>query len=322
MLGHDQIADRFSHTLSEGRLASTYLFVGPGGIGKRLFARRLAQCLFCMKTEPGKLSACGQCQSCQLMTADNHPDLSEVGLLKDKRALQLKQFVGDDEHRNRAGLCHDISLRPYLASRRVAIIDNADTFNTSTANALLKTLEEPPADSLLILIGVSETRQLPTIRSRSQIVRFSPLSESQIARLLEERGIVAEPEMARRVAQLSDGSLDQAVEMAEPSLWQLHNEAIGLLDAPVLNSVKLAELVHEYSNSAGKDAPARRTALVSAIGLITRHYRSILRMAPDQPTATRQLARIDRCLDAEYHIERNVHLQTVIQSWADDLARS
>lgn len=322
ILGHDQVADRFSHTLGEGRLASTYMFVGPGGVGKRLFAKRLAECLFCSETVDQSLAACGQCQSCQLMAAGNHPDLLEVDLPKDKRALQLKQFVGDDEHRNRAGLCHDISLKPYLASRRVAIIDHADTFNTATANALLKTLEEPPPHSLLILIGTSETRQLPTIRSRSQIVRFSPLAESHIVKLLVEKALVDDSQVAESVAQLADGSLDQAVQMATPELWEVHNQAVGLLDAPVLDSVKLADLVHQYSNSAGKEAPARRMALLAVLGLIARHFRRRLRAAPHEPDATKHIARIDRCLDAEYHVDRNVHLQTVIQAWADDLART
>src|SRR5690606_35537516 len=113
-------------------------------------------CLFCPNTADEELTACGQCASCQLMAAGNHPDLLEVTLKKDKRALQIDQFVGDGEHRNREGLCHDISMRPALSNRRVAVIDHADTFNVNTANALLKTLEEPPPRSLIILIGTSE----------------------------------------------------------------------------------------------------------------------------------------------------------------------
>lgn len=322
LVGHDAIAERFRRVLSEGRLASTYLFVGPAGVGKQRFAKQLAKCLFCQNTADAELTACGACESCVLIAAGNHPDLLEVGLKKDKRALQIDQFVGDQEHRNREGLCHDLSLKPLLASRRVAVIDHADTFNTSTANALLKTLEEPPPRSLIILVGTSETRQLPTIRSRSQVVRFAPLPSEDIARLLVDNAVVEDPQVATTVAELSDGSLDQAVTMLDPELWQVHTSTVELLGRPIVDSVKLAELVHQYSNAAGKEAEPRRQALLSVLGLVARHFRRQLRADPASPGAPRLTSRIERCLDAEYQVDRNVHLQTVIQAWADDLARA
>lgn len=322
IVGHDQVASRFSHVLREGRLASTYLFIGPGGVGKRLFGKRLAQCLFCPNSSHDELAACGHCESCQLMSAGNHPDLLEVGLKSDKRALDLEQLVGDREHRNRRGLCHDISLKPYLASRRVAIIDHADTFTTATANALLKTLEEPPPGSLIVLIGTSESRQLPTIRSRSQVVRFAPLQAADIERLLLENGLVTGPEVAQTVAELADGSLDQAVAMANEELWQAHTSSVELLDQPMIDSVRLAELVTQFTDAAGKEAGPRRSALIALLGLVARHYRRQMRANPHGSLARRSIRRIDRCIEAEYQVDRNAHLQTVVQAWADDLARA
>lgn len=322
LIGHDAIAERFRRVLGEGRLANTYLFVGPAGVGKRLFAKHLAQCLFCRNTPDADLTACGQCESCLMVAAGTHPDLLEVGLKKDKRTLQIDQFVGDQEHRNRVGLCHDISLKPALGTRRVAVIDHADTLNTATANALLKTLEEPPPHSLIILIGTSESRQLPTIRSRAQVVRFAPLASDDLARLLVETGVLQDPQTARTAAELADGSLDQAAAMTNPELWQVHVAAVELLERPTTDSVQLAELVHQYSNAAGKEAEPRRQALLAVLGLVARHYRRQLRADPAGPAAPKLASRIERCLDAERHVDRNVHLQTVIQSWADDLARS
>ena len=91
----------------------------------------------------------------------------------DKSTIPLAAFLGDDSRRMREGLCHDIALKPFMGGRKVAIIDDADYLNEESANCLLKTLEEPPPNSLLILIGTSADKQLPTILSRSQIVPFS-----------------------------------------------------------------------------------------------------------------------------------------------------
>ena len=119
-----------------------------------------------------------------------HPDVHLLARPADKAFIPVELFIGDKEHRMREGLCYDISLKPYSGRRKVAIIDDADYFNKEGANCLLKTLEEPPPKSVLILIGTSEQRQLPTIRSRCQVVRFRPLAESDVAEILVEQGLV------------------------------------------------------------------------------------------------------------------------------------
>lgn len=322
LAGQERVAEQFARILASGRLASTYLFVGPGGVGKRSFARQLATTLFCSRSDEVALDACGECQSCTLMAAGNHPDLLEVGLRKEKRGLLLEQFIGPKERRFREGLCHDLALKPSLASRRVAIIDHADTFNAETANCLLKTLEEPPPRALMILIGTSEARQLPTIRSRSQVIRFAPLTPEILERLLLEQGIADSPEMATNIAPLVDGSLDRARAMASEELWQLRSECLSLLSQPVIDSVALGARVHEFSQSAGKEAPPRRAALIAAIGLCREHFRQQLRAEPDSAAAASLIAQIDCCLTAEQQVDRNAHPQTVTQCWADDLART
>ena len=108
----------------------------------------------------------------------------------------------------REGLCHNISLKPYRGGRKIAIIDDADFLNQEGANCLLKTLEEPPPKSILILIGTSEQKQLPTIRSRCQVIRFRPLAESTVAELLVSQGLIESEVEAERLAGLSGGSLE------------------------------------------------------------------------------------------------------------------
>src|SRR5256885_12928292 len=174
--GHDRVVEKFRRGLAKGRLASTFLFVGPPGIGKRTFALKLAQALLCEKVVPEALAPCGECPSCRQVQSLNHPDIEIVTKPADNAFIPLEALIGDAEHRMRAGLCYNIALKPYSGRRKVAIIDDADYLNKEGANCLLKTLEEPPPQSVPILIGTSEQRQLPTIRSRCQIVRFQSLA--------------------------------------------------------------------------------------------------------------------------------------------------
>src|SRR6476660_3204784 len=198
--GHDAIFDRFRRMIRAGRLASTFLFVGPPGIGKKSFALQLAQGLLCERRPEEKLDPCGECASCAQVLAGTHPDVILVAKPADKNFIPLELLIGDKEHRMRQGLCYDISLKPFSGRRRIAVIDDADFLNQEGANALLKTLEEPPPKSLLILIGTSEQRQLPTIRSRCQVVRFSPLAESDIADLLLSTGECNDESIVRKAA--------------------------------------------------------------------------------------------------------------------------
>ena len=171
--GHESARERFRKSLEAGRLASTFLFVGPQGIGKRGFALGLAQALLCARTRADDpLEACGACESCRLMAAGTHPDLIRIERPEGKSFIPVELLIGSQEKRMREGLCHEIAMKPFLGGRKVAIIDDADFLNVEGANALLKTLEEPPPRCVMILIGMSAARQLPTIRSRCQIVRF------------------------------------------------------------------------------------------------------------------------------------------------------
>ena len=140
-LGHANVRGRFERTLSAGRLASTYLFVGPHGVGKRTFAEELAGVLLCTAPSPGgALRRCGRCEACRMFDQGAAPDLLRVELPEGKSSLPLELFIGAKERRHREGLCHDLAVKPLLSRRRVAIIDDADALGVESANALLKTL--------------------------------------------------------------------------------------------------------------------------------------------------------------------------------------
>ena len=313
--GHDDVVDRFRKTLRRGRLASTYLFVGTAGVGKRTFALRLAQSLLCSQVPDEELTYCGECESCHLAAAGTHPDLLVAQLPEGKSTLPIELFIGDREHRHQAGLCHHFSLRPFLGNRRIAVIDDVDHLSQESANCLLKTLEEPPPDSLLILIGTSPSRQLPTIRSRAQLVRFNPLSQETFLRLVTANGIAEDLDAARRLAESSNGSLERARQLAAPELWEFRAILSRSLDQSEVDSVKIAELVSDFVDEAGKQASVRRARLKMVLQFAADFYRE--KMRNDHRVET--LDQLDHCLKAAEYVDRNANQATLIQWWTTQL---
>jgi DNA polymerase-3 subunit delta' len=317
ILGHDDVVERFRQTLKAGRLASTYLFAGPPGVGKRRFALELARSLLCTEVAEEALEPCGKCESCRMFAAANHPDLEVIGLPPDKSTLPIDLFIGDREHRNQEGLCHRIGLRPFFGRRKIAIIDDADHFGIASANCLLKTLEEPPPSALLILIGTSPSRQLPTIRSRSQVVRFRGLDPETVAKILVESGAVADQQLALRAAELSEGSIERARQMADPELWSFRDQLTKALSTSSIDGVRLARAIQTFVDEAGKEAPLRRERLRIVIGFVVEIYRSKLRASPLREA---DIQALDACLLALEQIDRNANLGLVIQHWPEELS--
>jgi DNA polymerase III subunit delta' len=341
LMGHDEIANRFRRALAEGRLAHTFLFVGPEGVGKRSFALALAQSLLCQRRTAELLDACGQCPSCIQVYAGTNPDLITVSRPEGKKDIPVGLLKGDDkDYAVEQSLLFNLGLRPFYGGRKVAILDDADFLNPEGANCLLKTLEEPPPASVLILIGTSTDKQLPTIRSRAQILRFRPLTNDVIAKLLVERQIVADASEAKRLATYSGGSLTRASELADPALWEFRRDVLKQLGQLALSSVGLAQGVIKYVDEAGKDAPPRRARLRLAIGFSTDFFRQLVRrlsgLEPegdaDLITAVESAAghgawdletasdAVERCLEAAAEVDRNANQHTLIEAWLDDLA--
>lgn len=339
--GHDRVLEQFRRALERGRLASTFLFVGPAGIGKRTFAFKLAQGLLCERAPETRLDPCGECPSCRQVAAGSHPDVELVARPPDKSFIPVELLIGDAEHRMRAGLCYSIALKPYSGRRKVAIIDDADYLNKEGANCLLKTLEEPPPKSLLILIGTSEQRQLPTIRSRCQIVRFQPLAESDVAELLVERGLCEDAALARLAASRGEGSLARAALWCDEGLAEFRGQLLETLAQPDFDLLPAAKLVGQFAESAGKDSAAKRERLRLAVSLAEEFYRTVLQAqtaggASRDEELSRPVARavrwipsdeaaaacLDVCLDAYAHIDANANQATLIEWWLDELGQT
>jgi len=158
--GHDEIAARFAAANARGRISGAYLFVGPPGVGKGTFALALAKAVVCAQPRPGMV-ACGTCASCMQAAAGSHPDIDVVRKPEDRATIPLDLLIGDDEHRMREGLCWQILLRPALGTRKVAVVMDADHLAEEGANCLLKTLEEPPAGSVIILVAPPRSGSCP-----------------------------------------------------------------------------------------------------------------------------------------------------------------
>ena len=276
ILGHDRIVERFRHAAAQGRLSGSFLFVGPPGVGKATFAYKLAQALLCQTRSEAALDPCNTCTGCQLVLAGNHPDIHIVRKPPDKSFIPLELFVGERDRRMREGLLYELSLKPFLGGRKIAIIDDADYLHAESANCLLKTLEEPPPQTVIILIGTSPARQLPTIRSRCQLVRFQPLAPEMVEEILLREGVVSEPGQARQLALLSEGSLEQARQLADAQLWAFRKTLWTALSQPRMDPLQVAEQVAAQVESAGAEAAARRQRLRVIVSMAAEYYRQVL----------------------------------------------
>ena len=338
--GHDGIVEQFRRALRRGRIASSFLFVGPAGVGKRTFALRMAQALLCEVHAEQQFDPCGRCPACQQAAALSHPDLELVAKPRDRTFIPIELFIGDRDHRMRQGLCHRISLKPYRGGRKIAIIDDADYLNPEGANCLLKTLEEPPPRSLLVLIGTSEQKQLPTIRSRCQTVRFGALPEQTVAELLVAQGLVADPQRAAHLASLSGGSLHRALQLDDPAVSEFREMLLAELGRLSWGPVELSKTVGGFVDQAGKEAPPRRERMIQLLDFAADFYRQLMRIFSGLPIggdhamqqavagayqvwpsdAEAAAACLERCLEAQTHVHSNANQATLLDAWLDDLA--
>ena len=204
--------------------------------------------------------ACGVCASCLKIERGNHPDIHLIAPLPDKRDISIEQL---------RELQHELYLRPYEAPRKACIIDPAERMSVSAANSLLKTLEEPPGDALIILLTENAGMLLSTVRSRCQLIRFTPLSPEHILSILEQGGMSTDA--AALVAPMSGGSLKRAIE--------LDNEALTTRRGTVLSKVSQLNINRIATVfDASEELSGNRDATLEMLDMLLSFYRDAVHL--------------------------------------------
>lgn len=181
LIGHEEAERAFLGALSAGKLHHGWIIEGPSGIGKARLARRIAAKMLGGATPADSLDSTQDDPVVEKLTAGAHPDLRWLARFPDEKG-KLKQDIPVDAVRE---LNEFFSLKPALGGWRIGVIDSIDELNRSGANAILKTLEEPPAKCLLLLVSHRSRPVLPTIRSRCRLLRLHPLSDTDTRRVLD-----------------------------------------------------------------------------------------------------------------------------------------
>ena len=229
IIGHCSTIASLQTAAARERLAHAYLFHGEEAIGKRTTALCFAQALLCEQHSSGSLDACGVCRACQQIDARTHPDYFLIEPDRELATPQIKieQIREIEQH---------IMYRPLIGDCKICMINDADRLTIGAANALLKTLEEPPAHSLFLLISSRPAALPATIRSRCQALRFATPARTDV-----EAAVILKLEMhpadARFLAMISEGRLGEALSMDLKVARAQQQEMIKLVSPSFLRSV-------------------------------------------------------------------------------------
>ena len=230
VIGHRSTIDSLQTAAARERLAHAYLFHGEEAIGKRTTAICFAQALLCEQApSQGPVDGCGACRSCRQIDARTHPDYFVIEPDRELAAPQIKiEQIRELEQQ--------IMYRPLVGERKICMIDEADRMTIGAANALLKTLEEPPDHSLFLLISNRPAALPATIRSRCQSLRFATPARTDVeAALILKREMP--PADARFLAMLSEGRLGEALSTDLKTVRAQQQEFVELVSPNFLRSI-------------------------------------------------------------------------------------
>ncbi len=246
--GQEAAETAFEAARARGRLHHAWLLTGPEGVGKATFAYRAARRLLGAPAYPanGLLGADPEHPVARQVSARSHPDL--LVLEREGPDGKTRKVIPVDDARR---LAEFFSKSPASAPHRVAIVDAADDLNVNAANAILKTLEEPPPRGVLLMVSHSPGRLLPTIRSRCRRLAFHPLGVEATADFVSARADV-NPEEALRLAHMADGAPGHALSLAASGALAMDDAARELLsELPRIDETRALSLSEKFRGGEG-----------------------------------------------------------------------
>ena len=257
LIGHARTVARLRQVAARERVPAALLLHGPTGLGKRAIADAFATRLVCESPLDG--DACGTCAQCTRAARGVHPDLRIVERDEERRDIRVEQI---------RELLRWLTLQPLMANRKVAIVENAHQLNEHGQNALLKTLEEPPGASVIILTAPAAALLLPTWRSRCQLTRVDALPLDDVVRVLEARGLAAE--RARQLAPLAEGAPGRVIDLDGDAASAARDAVLETLPALAgLSAPDVSRLAQELG----------RDRIETALASILAFYRDVLEQA-------------------------------------------
>jgi len=318
IIGHRHIVNLLQQAVARGRVPQSLLLAGPEGVGKRAVAVARAQAVNCPKrvaAPNGGADACGTCPTCLRIAKGQH---SDVAVIEPGDAASLKIEV------LRQRVLDVIGYRPFEAARRVYIIDPADAMTAQAQDALLKTLEEPPPSAILILISAYPDTLLPTIQSRCRRLRFGPLAEADVAKVLVDRCQI-EAAQSRVLAAASGGRVGAALAEDSGALEEDRDAALGLVTAAAARGSAVparlkaaAALAQHEPKRRSREALGTRLAIVQSL---LRDISAIHAGAPGQ-IANVDLERPLTDLSRSYDVRRLSHAFALVDEATAQLERN
>jgi DNA polymerase-3 subunit delta' len=234
VIGNQRAVQIIQKEIERGRVYPAYLFTGMEGIGKRLVAVNMAKTLNCPN---GEGDACDGCPVCQRMDRGVHPDLLQINPTGETIKIgQIRE------------LQHSLAFKPYEARWRVVIVDGAERMTRETANAFLKTLEDPPQSTTIILVATTLKELPPTVLSRCQRITFNPLSDEQVQKVLADQ-LTTEEILFR--APLAGGSPGRALRMDGEEMTQARGALPSALSPSLGQRLQLAQELARQEGSGG-----------------------------------------------------------------------
>jgi DNA polymerase-3 subunit delta' len=313
---HGAACDKLSAAVAASRLPHGLLLQGPAGVGKERFAAALAAALFCTG-RGARLEACGECAECSLSKAGTHPDVHWVRQLVDEKTGKEKKAIGVDQVRD---ACDKLAMTSMRSGYRVAIIVQADRMTTAAQNALLKTLEEPGPQTLLVLVTARPSGLLPTLRSRCQRIEIARPDTALAQHWLEQTLATPAPP---RLLTVAGGSPLKALALA-PYFADLEAQMTGLLEAFLDGRV---DVTRAAADMQGEGLPARLDwleawlggAIQAATGVpaenpLTFRTGSLLQRLPAELNITEAFQVLDRLREARRLLDGSASPPLVVES--------